>query len=52
MYFIVSLIYLLICGFIAKSISSGRGMNGGFLWGFLLGIIGIIVVAVRPNDKK
>lgn len=26
-------------------------MEGGFWWGFFLGIIGIIIVAVRPNDK-
>ena len=27
-------------------------MEGGFWWGFFLWIIGIIVVAVRPNDAK
>jgi len=25
-------------------------MEGGFWWGFLLGVLGIIVVAVRPKD--
>ena len=40
-----------VCGTIAKAISSNRGMDGGFWWGFWLNIIGIIVVAVRPNDK-
>ena len=27
-------------------------MEGGFWWGFWLGIIGIIIVAVRPNEGK
>ena len=44
------LIPLVSC-FICKAISNGRGMDGGFWWG-LLGIIGIIIVAVRPNDKQ
>lgn len=41
----------IICGFISQAIASSRGMDGGFWWGFWLWIIGIIVVAVRPNDK-
>lgn len=47
---VMYLIFAIIFGFIAKHISSGRGMEGGFWWGFFLGIIGIIVVAVRPKD--
>lgn len=50
MYLIVMLIYMSICGFVSKSITSKRGMAGGFWWGFLLGVIGIIVVSVRPKD--
>ena len=46
----VWLIISIVCGVIAKSIASSRGMEGGFWWGFLLWIIGIIVVAVRPKD--
>ena len=49
--FIIPLVVAVICGCISKSITNSRGMLGGFWWGFLLGIIGIIVVAVRPNDK-
>ena len=41
----------LICGLISRAIAKGRGMVGGFWWGFFLWIIGIIVVAVKPNDK-
>lgn len=41
----------LICGCICLGISSSRKMEGGFWWGFFLSIIGIIIVAVRPNDN-
>lgn len=51
-YLIGYLIVCLICGAISRAISSSRGMEGGFGWGFWLWIIGIIIVAVRPNDKK
>lgn len=46
------LIVGVICGFICKAIASSRNMDGGFWWGFWLGIIGIIIVAVRPNDSR
>ena len=49
---IVIIMILAIFGMISWSISKGRGMKGGFWWGFFLNIIGIIVVAVRPNDNK
>ena len=39
-------------GYICKAISKSRGIPGGFWWGFFLGIIGIIVVAVRPNGNN
>ena len=44
------LIFAIFWGFVARAIASTRGMEGGFWWGFFLGIIGVIVVAVRPND--
>ena len=47
---IVVLIYSLVCGFVSKTINNNRGKDGGFWWGFLLGVIGIVVVAVRPKD--
>lgn len=46
--FFVYLVLGIICGFITKSMNESKGYDGGFLWGFLLTIIGIIVVAVRP----
>lgn len=51
MYLLVFLVYAVICGAIACAVASSRGMDGGFGWGFFLGIIGILVVALRPNDK-
>ena len=41
---------LLVCGFVSKTINDNRGKDGGFWWGFFLGVIGIVVVAVRPKD--
>lgn len=49
-YLIGYLIFCIICGLISKSINGNRGRDGGFGWGFFLGIIGIIVVAVRPKE--
>lgn len=48
--FMVSLITNVVFGFISKKINENKGYNGGFAWGFFLGIIGIIVVAIRSNN--
>jgi len=45
---VVIIIGLIICGFITQGINKSKGYEGGFAWGLFLGIIGIIVVAVRP----
>ncbi len=45
------LVASIVFGLICNTISKKRGMENGFWWGFLLGIIGLIVVAVRPNEK-
>ena len=47
---IIIIVISVICGLISKSISNSRGREGGFWWGFLLWVIGIIVVAVRPKE--
>ena len=49
-YLVIYLIVGLVCGFVSKSINENRGGEGGFWWGFLLGVIGIVVVAVRPME--
>lgn len=50
-YLIGYLIAGVICGFITKNINESKGYDGGFAWGFFLDVIGIIVVAVRPNAR-
>ena len=41
-----------IFGAICSAIASNRGMKGGCWWGFFLWVIGIIIVAVRPNESR
>ena len=52
-------LFLLIClcvhivlGAITAGMNTSKGYYGGFAWGFFLGIIGIIVVAVRPFNPE
>ena len=49
-YIVIYLIVGVVCGFVCMGIASSRNMSNGFWWGFWLGIIGIIIVAVRPKD--
>lgn len=46
------LIWALGWGFITSIVSSNKGYDGGFWWGFFLGFIGLIVVACRPENKE
>ena len=39
-------------GIITRKINKSKGYDGGFGWGFGLGVIGIIVVAVRRRDSS
>ena len=41
-----------IFGSITRSMNRDKGYDGGFAWGFFLGVIGIIVVAVRPFNEN
>lgn len=47
-YFVVGII----CGCITNVINTNKGYDGGFAWGFFLGIIGIIVVACRSDYRS
>ena len=49
-YLVILLIVQVVFGIITKTINNNRGKEGGFRWGFFLGVIGIIVVAVRPKE--
>ena len=42
------LIFNIICGAISEKINREKGYDGGFAWGFLLCVLGIVVTAVRP----
>jgi len=50
MWFVIYIIVGLVCGFITKTMNEEKGYEGGFLWGFLLTLLGIIVIAVRPYN--
>mgnify|MGYP005782277435 CR=1 FL=1 len=49
---VLEILYILICGNIAKHIGNTKNYKNGFIWGALLGIIGIIVVAVMPYKEQ
>lgn len=51
-YIFVAIIQGLIWGFIAQIISENKGYEDGFFWGFFLEIIGIIVVACKPDNNS
>ncbi len=48
---VIVLIVWLICGFICEYMGKNKGQKGCFWYGFLLGIIGIIIVACL-KDKS
>lgn len=50
-YIIGVLIASCIFGFITKTMNENKGYQGGFAWGFWLTIIGVIVVACKPDNR-
>lgn len=40
----------IIFGAITRYVADSKGYDGGFWWGFFLGIIGLLVVGFRPNQ--
>ena len=44
----IILIINIILGCQTKKMNAAKGLNGGFWWGFFLGVAGVIVVALRP----
>lgn len=46
---IIYLVQAVIMGFVALHISESKGYEGGFAWGFWLGIVGVLVVGFRPT---
>ena len=51
-FFIVIIICGVICGIIAKQLGDKKGLNGCFWYGFLLGIIGIVIVACMKEGNE
>lgn len=49
-YLIGAIIDGLIFGFVTKKIGENKGYDNQFWWGFWLGVIGVIVVAVKPDN--
>ncbi len=47
-YFVSGIIF----GFVTKTINENKGYEGGFAWGFFLGILGVIVVACKPENRS
>lgn len=50
-YVVASLISGLIFGFVCEKIANPKNIHG-FLWGFFLGVIGVIVVFCLPPQEK
>lgn len=48
---IVGIVICCIFGTITKNMNEEKGYYGGFAWGFWLGIIGIIVIACKPDAR-
>ena len=42
----------IIMGFISRYLAQSKGYEGGFAWGFWLGLIGVLVVGFRPNQVQ
>ena len=42
----------IVLGFKTRSMNQAKGYEGGFAWGFFLGILGLITVAIRPFNIR
>ena len=47
----VLIVHGIFWGIISQAIASSKGVKDGFLWGFLFGIIGLIVVICSKGKK-
>lgn len=45
-------VYCIVFAYICRYIGLKKNIASGYVWGFLLGFIGIIVVGVLPNQNK
>ena len=51
-YIVGGLIGCVIFGLITKYLNNIKGYEGGFAWGFWLNLIGVIVVACKPDNRQ
>lgn len=51
-YVIGYLINGIIFGLITQYVANSKGYDGGFWWGFFLGLIGLLVVGFRPSIEQ
>tara|TARA_R110002050_G_scaffold291761_1_gene446551 strand:- start:348 stop:629 length:282 start_codon:yes stop_codon:yes gene_type:complete len=49
---ITTIIQALMFGFITDFVGKKKHIDGGFLWGFFLGIIGLLVIIGLPAEEK
>ena len=47
---LAGIVSAVVMGVVARKISENKGYEGGFLWGFFLGILGVIIVASKPDN--
>ena len=46
------IVFRVVCGLISKHINESKGYSNGFFWGAFLGILGIVIIACKPNKNK
>ena len=49
---VVVVIAAVVMGCVTKKINEDRGYSEGFLWGFLLGVIGIVIVTKTGQSER
>jgi hypothetical protein len=50
---IIWAVVAVVCGFLGRSIGKGKGRGTAGWWlGFVLGFIGLVIVACLPRDKE
>ena len=51
-YIVGGLAVCIILGIVTKKMNESKGYSGGFAWGFWLNLIGVIVVACKPDNRS
>ncbi len=52
LYWFIILIFALIFGYITKKVGIKKEIYTGFIWGYFLGFIGLIIVCILPTEVK